>query len=340
MPYGRAATLARAVRVLQINPSSPISPNCSKEIHMKYRRLGKTELRVPVIGVGTWQFGGEWGKTFSQGDADRILGRAADLGMNLIDTAECYGDHYSERLIGNAIRGSRDSWIIATKFGHKFNGFMDRTSLFSPEEVIKQLHDSLRALDTDYVDIYQCHSAGNDEFDQPNLWEVLNRQVEAGKIRHLGISISPNDNLFQTAKATQFGVKTIQVIYKRLDQEPEAEVLPSCQQQDLGVLSRVPLASGLLSGKYHLGDHFTQPHDHRSRINDEKIQRRLEQTQKIQRDEVPAGVEMAPWALAWCLQHPAVSCVIPGCKTVAQVESNALAADTDLVSDDHPRAWV
>ncbi len=306
---------------------------------MKYRRLGKTELRVSVVGIGTWQFGGEWGRIFSQGDADRILGRAADLGINLIDTAECYGDHYSERLIGNVIRGVRDSWVIATKFGHKFNAFMDRTSLFSPEEVIKQLNDSLRALNTDHVDIYQCHSAGNDEFDQPALWEMLNRQVEAGKIRHLGISISPNDNRFQTAKATQFGVTAIQVIYNRLDREPEAEVFPSCQAQDLGVLSRVPLASGILSGKYRPGDQFTQPHDHRSTIDEKKIQRRLEQAQAIRRDEVPDGMEMAPWSLAWCLQHPAVSCVIPGCKTVAQVEANAKAADMDLVSDGHPQAW-
>lgn len=305
---------------------------------MKYRRLGKTGLRVSVVGIGTWQFGGEWGKTFTKGEADRILCRAHDLGINLIDTAECYGDHLAETFIGEAIKGSRDDWIIATKFGHRFHGFMDRTSLFTPEAVREQLEASLRALKTDYVDVYQCHSAGNDEFDQGALWGMLNDQVAAGKIRHLGISISPNDNIFQTARATQFGARTIQVIYNRLDREPEVEVFPSCLEQDLGVLSRVPLASGILSGKYPPGHHFQGSHDHRARVNDERIQRRLQRAQEILEAEVPEGVEMAPWALAWCLQHPAVTCVIPGCKSAAHVQSNAKAVELDLVSDDHPQS--
>jgi aryl-alcohol dehydrogenase-like predicted oxidoreductase len=305
---------------------------------MKYRRLGKTDLRVSVVGIGTWQFGGEWGKTFTQAEVDQILDRGAELGINLIDTAECYGDHLSESLIGEAIKGSRDDWIIATKFGHKYHGFLDRTSLFSPQEVIRQLDDSLEALGTDYIDIYQCHSAGNDEFDQAELWEALQGQVEAGKIRHLGISISPNDNIFQTQKAEPFGVSTIQVVYNRLDREPEGAVLPACRQQDLGVLARVPLASGLLTGKYEPGHEFTQQKDHRATIEDERMQHRLEQAQHIQESEVPAGTEMAPWALAWCLRHPAVTCVIPGCKTASQVESNARAVASDLVSEDHPQA--
>jgi aryl-alcohol dehydrogenase-like predicted oxidoreductase len=305
---------------------------------MKYRRLGKTDLRVSVVGVGTWQFGGEWGKAFTQQEAKQILGRAHELGINLIDTAECYGDHLAESFIGETIKSSRDEWIIATKFGHKFHGFMDRTSMFTPQAVRQQLEDSLRALKTDYVDIYQCHSAGNDEFDQPALWEMLNRQVEAGKIRHLGISISPNDNLLQTSRATQFGARAIQVIYNLLDREPEVEVFPSCLEQDLGVLSRVPLASGILSGKYPPGHQFTQAHDHRTTIDKARMRRRLERAQDIQNQEAPQGVDMAAWALAWCLKHPAVSCVIPGCKSVAHVDSNAMAAQLQLVSNDHPQA--
>lgn len=305
---------------------------------MEYRRLGKTDLRVSVVGIGTWQFGGEWGKRFSQQEVDRILGRGAELGINLIDTAECYGDHLSESLIGEAIKDSRESWIIATKFGHKFHGFLDRTSLFSPREVIRQLEGSLEALGTDYIDIYQCHSAGNDEFDQPELWEALQGQVEAGTIRHLGISISPNDNIFQTSKAEDFGVSTIQVVYNRLDREPEGEVLPACRDQDLGVLARVPLASGLLTGKYKPGDQFTEQDDHRSAIDNQRMQDRLEQAQRIRAAEVPEGMEMAPWALAWCLKHPAVTCVIPGCKSISQVESNAKVVASDLVSVDHPQA--
>ena len=170
---------------------------------MKYRRLGRTGVPVSVIGVGTWQFGGEWGRAFTQDEVDGVLGSAKEFGINLIDTAECYGDHLSEALIGRAIRGQRDAWVIATKFGHKFHGNFDRTLHYSAAEVRVQLEDSLRALGTDHIDLYQMHSAKDPAFDQPDLWEMLGRQVEAGKIRHFGLSISPNDNIYQTNRAQE-----------------------------------------------------------------------------------------------------------------------------------------
>src|SRR4051812_47869340 len=109
---------------------------------MKYRTLGTTNLRVSVIGVGTWQFGGEWGKEFSQNEATAILERAKELGINLIDTAECYGDHLSESLIGPVIEKDRKDWIVATKFGHKFHGYLNRTEPRTPGDVTEQLHAS------------------------------------------------------------------------------------------------------------------------------------------------------------------------------------------------------
>jgi aryl-alcohol dehydrogenase-like predicted oxidoreductase len=305
---------------------------------MKYRTLGKSGLRVSVVGVGTWQFGGEWGKDFDQAEADRILGRAHDLGINLIDTAECYGDHLSEELVGRAIRHNRQDWVIATKFGHHFNARFQRDERWSPNDVREQLEASLRALQTDVIDLYQFHSGSNAAFDQPELWSMLEDQVRAGKIRALGISISPNSNIYQTSRATHVGASAIQVVYNRLDRTPEDEVFPSCQEQNLGVLARVPLASGLLSGRYQPGTVFTDQTDVRSQHDREKIEARLREVQTIRAQEVPPGVDMATWALAWCLQHPAVTCVIPGCKSVAQVEANARAADLDMVSADHPQA--
>ncbi|MEJ2557483.1 MAG: aldo/keto reductase [Anaerolineae bacterium] len=306
---------------------------------MKYRRLGKTALRVSVVGIGTWQFGGEWGKRFTQGEVDRLLRRAGELGINLIDSAECYGDHLSESLIGQAIEGDRERWILATKFGHKFHSNFERTDHWSPAEVVQQLEASLKALRTDYVDLYQFHSGGDEAFDREELWETLNEQVKRGKIRYLGISISSRDeNLYQTQRATDAGASVIQLVYNRLDRRPEQRVLPACREQDLGVLARVPLASGFLSGKYKPGAKFTNRDDVRSLQSQEEVQKNLELVQEIQKMEVPEGVEMAPWALAWCLQHAAVTCVIPGCKTVEQVESNASAADLDMVRDDHPQA--
>src|SRR4051812_23699498 len=126
---------------------------------MKYRTLGSTGLKVSVIGLGTWQFGGEWGRAFSQSEADAILDQAATSGINLLDTAECYGDHLSESLIGDYLkRHDRSRWIVATKFGHHFHGFMDRAEDFSPSGMLKQLEASLRALRLDTIDLYQFHS--------------------------------------------------------------------------------------------------------------------------------------------------------------------------------------
>jgi myo-inositol catabolism protein IolS len=302
---------------------------------MNYRRLGKTDLTVSVVGVGTWQFGGEWGKSFTQEEVDRLLHRAQDLGVNLIDTAECYGNHLSETMIGRAIRGGRESWVLATKFGHLFHRDFERTQHYSAADVREQLEASLRALGTDYVDLYQFHSGSNESFDQPELWEMLRDQVKLGKIRHLGLSVSPNDNIYQVSKASETGIRTVQVVYNRLDQQPEEAVLPSCMAQDLGVLARVPLASGLLSGKYRPGAEFASPHDVRSLRDKAEVQERLRVVEQLARKEVPPGVEMAAWALAWCLQNPAVTAVIPGCKSVEQLNLNASAADLNTVSPEH-----
>ncbi len=295
---------------------------------MIYRTLGKTGIEVSVVGVGTWQFGGEWGRPFSQEMADPILGRAKDLGINLIDTAECYGDHHAETLIGTFLRGqNRQQWVVATKFGHKFNANFDRSDAWDAASATRTVEDSLRSLQTDFIDLLQFHSGRNEVFDNPDLWSALQRLVQSGKVRHLGLSVSPNTNIYQVSRASQVGIETVQVIYNRLDRQSEAEVLPSCQAQNLGVLARVPLASGLLSGKYHPGDTFTDPEDIRSKRDPAKVEEQLRQVEEIRRDEVPQGVPMAAWALAWILKNPAVTCVIPGCKSTAQVEANAACAD-------------
>lgn len=292
---------------------------------MKYRRLGKTELEVSVIGIGTWQFGGEWGIQFDQKDVDSILDKGQELGINLIDTAECYGDHLSESLIGDYLsRRKREDWIVATKFGHHFHERFTRTDVFGAKEVLEQLDKSLKALRTDYIDVYQFHSGPDAVFDNDELWTVLDKQKQAGKIRHLGTSIGNNDNLHQTDASTKVGSEVIQVVYNRLDRVPEQRVFPSCERQDLGVFARVPLASGYLSGKYKPGAVFDST-DVRHRHDPEATRRKLEEVERIAQTEVPEGVDMAQWALAWCLRHPAVTAVIPGCKNPAQVEANAAA---------------
>ena len=295
---------------------------------MQYRRLGKTGLRVSVIGVGTWQLGGEWGKTFEQAEVDAILAKAAELGINLIDTAECYGDHLAERLIGRAVKGRREQWIIATKFGHKFTGPFQREDVYEPAQVREQLDGSLEALQTDYIDLYQFHSGTDPMFDTPGLWETLRGFVDAGTVRHLGISISSKRaSVYQVNSAPEVGAEAIQVVYNRIQRDAEKEILPACLQKDLGVLARVPLASGFLSGKYTKKTRFPQTDMRAVWQSEQERQRLIEGAEQIKKTEVPEGVPMAQWALAWSLRHPAVTCVIPGCKNVAQVESNAEAAD-------------
>ena len=304
---------------------------------MHYRTLGRTSLKISVIGVGTWQFGGEWGVDFTQPEVDAILGTALDCGINFLDTAECYGDHLSERFIGAALVSRRDHWIIATKFGHHFHGNFERTMHFDPADTVRQLDASLKALRTDYVDLLQCHSANNDEFDTDGLWATLQAEQAKGKVRHLGISISPPTNIYQTERATRVGASTIQVVYNRLQRDSEKQVLPTAQRDNLGVLARVPLASGFLSGKYQPGATFPA-NDVREAWMKTDRDAKLAEVRRIAATEVPAGLPMTQWALAWCLKNPAVTAVIPGCKSPAQARANAAAAALDIGQATHPQA--
>jgi aryl-alcohol dehydrogenase-like predicted oxidoreductase len=305
---------------------------------MKYRRLGKTNLRVSVIGMGTWQLGGEWGKNFTQAEVDQMFDAAREHGINLIDTAECYGPHSSEAFIGNAIARDREKWVVCTKFGHVYHGHLNRTDERSPTDAVKQLEESLKALKTDHVDLLQYHSLADHEFDNPELQQTLIKLTQQGKIRHIGNSIRGNADAHQTLQSEKAQVEVLQVIYNRLDRRPEQRDFPYAIEHDLGILARVPLASGFLSGKYKPGAQFREG-DVRAGQKREELDAKLREVERIAREEVPSGIPMAQWALAWCLQHPAVSAVIPGCKDVQQVISNAHAASLQIVRDDHCLAW-
>jgi len=295
---------------------------------MRYRTLGKTGLKPSVIGVGTWQFGGEWGRDFSQAEVDAILDAAAEAGINLIDTAECYGpDHLSERLVGDYLsRRDRSKWIVATKFGHHFKRFMDRDDDFSVAGVQRQLDASLKALRTEVIDLYQFHSGSDAFFQDGALWDFLAKQKQAGKIRHIGVSIMQKGSERQAQDAARVGAEALQVVYNRLDRRPEQMYFPHAEKNNLGILARVPLASGLLSGKYKPGATFAA-NDVRATFDAEKMKRDLAEVERLQREEVPADVPMASWAMAWCLKNPIVTALIPGCKNPDQVKANAAAAD-------------
>ena len=295
---------------------------------MIYRTLGRTPLRPSVIGLGTWQFGGEWGVDFTQPEVDAILDAAAESGINLIDTAECYGpDHLSENFIGDYLsRHDRSRWLVATKFGHHYQSFLARDDDFSIAGVGAQLDASLRALHVETIDLYQFHSASDDIFQNQELWTYLARQKAAGKIRHIGASILQKGSELQAREAAHYGVEALQIFYNRLDRRAEQMYFPHAERDGLGLLARVPLASGLLSGKYKPGATFTGK-DVRTKFDAEKLQRDLAEVERLAQTEVPAGVPMAQWAMAWCLRNPLVTTIIPGSKNPAQVRANAAAAD-------------
>ena len=297
---------------------------------MKYRILGKTGLRVSVIGIGTWQLGGEWARAYTQAEVDAILDTAMELGINVIDTAECYGDHLSERFIGDYLsRRDRSQWIVGTKFGHHYEGFNQRSWSLKPSDVSLQLEASLRALRLDTVDLYQFHSGTDEDFQNPELWELLRQQQQQGKIRHLGISISSKSGPLQAEHAAAAGADMLQLLYNRLDRRAEQDFFPVARRDHLGVWARVPLASGILSGRY-VSPQFA-PDDVRSTFDQTKLHGLISETERLRQEEVPAGVTLSHWALAWCLRSPEVHCVIPGCKNPQQVIDNAAAAG--LVSD-------
>ena len=295
---------------------------------MRYRTLGKTGLRVSVIGVGTWQFGGEWGVNFSQEQVDGILDATAGSGINLIDTSECYGpEHLSEKLVGDYLsRSDRSRWIIATKFGHHFKSFMNRDDDFSISGVRAQLEASLKALRVETIDLYQFHSGSDAVFQNQELWSFLAEQKSEGKIRHIGLSILQKGSEIQAREAAKFGVESLQVFYNRLDRRAEEIYFPHAKKNNLGVLARVPLASGLLSGKYKPGAEFAA-NDVRATFNAEKLKRDLAEVERLQKTDVPSGVPMAKWAMAWCLQDALVTSVVCGCKTPAQVKLNTETAE-------------
>ena len=194
----------------------------------------------------------------------------------------------------------------------------------------EQLQASLLALRVDRIDLYQFHSGSDAAFQNDLLWKALAEEKQQGKIRHLGISILGKGSERQAREGRPRGVEALQVVYNRLDRRAEDLYFPPARRDGLGILARVPLASGLLSGKYPPGATFA-PNDVRARFDAAKMQHDMAEAAQIAAREVPAGVPMSQWALAWCLRNPLVTAVIPGSKSPAQVRANAAAAN--LVED-------
>jgi len=299
---------------------------------MQYRELGRTGWKVSTISFGSWAIGSAWGRVDDHESLD-ALRRAVDLGVNFFDTADVYGDGRSERLLAQLKRERREQIHIATKAGRRLNphvaGGYNRANLTAFVE------DSLKNLDSDIIDLLQLHCPPTEVYYMPEVFSVLDDLVQQGKIRYFGVSV---EKVEEALKAIEYpGVQSIQIIFNIFRQRPADLFFARAQERKMGILARVPLSSGMLTGKMKQESKFSSD-DHRqfnrhgeafdrgetfSGVDFEFGLRTVEQLRPL----VPAGWTLAEFSLRWILMFEAVTCAIPGAKRSAQVEENCRAAD-------------
>lgn len=305
---------------------------------MQYRTLGRTGLRISEVGFGAWAIGGPaklgdveigWGEV-DDALSLRAIEAAYDAGVTFFDTADAYGAGRSEVLIGKALNPKRDRVVIATKVGNRTTADGQWVKDFSKSWILEAIDASLTRLGMDYVDLYQLHSGTDTAQYRDETFEALEALKAAGKIRFYGISVGPCAHGPWVVRNTP--ADTIQVVYNMLERAPETELLPMAKEKGIGIIARVPLASGFLTGKFTPETRFA-PNDHRSRTYPpEKIRTMVTQIGRLDFLTEGKGKTLAQAALQYCLAHPAVSAVIPGAKTPEQARANAAASDGVLLT--------
>ncbi|WP_313654971.1 aldo/keto reductase [Pantoea sp.] len=305
---------------------------------MKLRTLGRTGQRVSEIGFGAWAIGGTWGEV-SLEDARAALNAALDAGVTFIDTADVYGDGRSEKIIAevlNARGGERP--FVATKLGRRLSPHVAQG--YTADNLNAFIDRSRENLQTDTLDLVQLHCPPTEVYYNPDVFAVMDEMVAAGKIRHYGVSV---EKVEEGLKALEFSnVSSIQLIYNIFRQRPAERLLREAKQRDVAIIARVPLASGLLTGKMRADSVFAAD-DHRS-FNREgeafdkgetfsgvPYEIALDAVGEIRR-RVPGDITMAMFALRWILMNEDVSVVIPGAKNREQAEANARASSVEALS--------
>ena len=304
---------------------------------MEYRALGRTGWQVSAISFGAWAIGGAWGTVDDQ-ESLAALHRAVDLGVNFIDTADVYGDGHSERLLAQLRRERREPIIIATKAGRRLDPHI--TSGYNPQNLTAFVERSLKNLDTEALDLLQLHCPPTEVYYMPEVFAVLDDLVEQGKLRYYGVSVEKVEEALKAIEYPQ--VQSVQIIFNIFRQRPADLFFGEVQRRQVGILARVPLASGLLTGKMNRATSFSED-DHReynrygesfdrgetfSGVDYETGLLAVEELRPL----VPVGASMAQLALRWILEFPAVTCAIPGAKRQAQVDDNLAAADLPPLS--------
>ena len=299
---------------------------------MKFRTLGRTGFHISEMGYGAWGIGGNLWQGGSDDESARALRRALELGVNFIDTALIYGNGHSERLIGKAIREARHRMYIATKVPPKNRLWPARPGVgidaaFPYEYIIHCTEESLRNLKVDTIDLQQLH-VWNPEWLEQDEWRRAFEELKiSGKVRAVGVSINDHQPDSALDLIRTGCIDAVQVIYNIFDQTPERNLFPLTQQMNIGVLARVPFDEGSLTGSVTEASVF-DPNDFRARyFRDERKKQVVEHVMALERDLASRNGDLAETALRFTISHPAVSTVIPGMRTVRNVERNAAASD-------------
>ncbi|MFP4199255.1 MAG: aldo/keto reductase [Halanaerobium sp.] len=306
---------------------------------MKYRKLGKTGYEVSEVSFGGWAIGGTWGDVEDE-QSLAALREAVNQGINFFDTADVYGDGRSERLMAKLRRETDEEIHIATKAGRRLDPHTAEG--YNKENLNKFVDRSLKNLDVDTIDLLQLHCPPTEVYDQEEVFEALEEMVEAGKIKNYGVSV---EKVEEAMKALEYeNVATVQIIFNMFRHKPADEFFAKAKEKGVGIICRVPLASGLLTGKFSKDSTFAE-NDHRnfnrdgeafdkgetfSGVDFELGLKAVDELEKIK----PEGLTMAQFALKWILMHDAVSCVIPGGKKPWQVKDNAAASEAPDLSDE------
>lgn len=306
---------------------------------MNYREFGNTGLKISEVSFGTWAIGGSWGMT-NDTEALKSLEYAIEQGVNFFDTADVYGDGHSEELLAKATKGKEDQIYIATKFCRQGDIFDLKN--YSYEQVSSYCEDSLRRLNRDAIDMYQIHCPATEILRDGSVFEVLDRLQGEGKIRHYGVSVETVEEGLICLENPN--VKSLQIIFNMFRQKPLETLIPEAYKKGVGLLVRLPLASGLLTGKFAT-NHVFEADDHRN-FNENGEAFNIGETfaglgfhKGVElADEVKWIAEgrksMASAALRWILDHKEITSIIPGFKNVKQVEDNLLTLETKPFSEE------
>lgn len=306
---------------------------------MQYRDLGRTGIKVSAIGFGGWAIGGPaegsgaplgWGRT-SDDESLAAIRRARDLGVTFFDTADSYGFGRSESLLGIVLSRKRSDVVIATKVGVVRTSSGELKKDFSKQHIFAAVDGSLRRLRSDYVDLYQLHNPTLEELRREEIQDAMERLQDAGKIRFWGVSVSsPEEGL----EIVQRGWgHALQVLYNILNQAAAAALFPAAKEKGYGIIARVPLASGLLTGKFRIDTAFPADDVRQNFLTPRRLEEALTRVAEVKSIIGGSARTLVEGALRFVLAHDAVATTIPGARNVHQVETNVTAGDAWLPED-------